>query len=110
MSDLKIDFLDFVPDTQIVAGWLEKKGNFRQNWTPRYFVLANGVLKYFAKGPDSEHNVLGTEFKSDIPLLGCIVSITKETRLNLQVRGDKKETIILKAANYEEVNNNDNIL
>ncbi|GMH50158.1 hypothetical protein TrVE_jg692 [Triparma verrucosa] len=48
------------------AGWGKKKGSLRKNWKNRYFVLADGWLSYYAKGPPHV-----SDRKGQLPMDGC---------------------------------------
>jgi hypothetical protein len=38
-------------DAIVLSGWIAKKGSMVKSWKTRYFVLAQGWLSYYAKGP-----------------------------------------------------------
>ena len=50
------------------SGWGKKKGSVVKNWKLRYFVLADGWLTYYAKGPPHV-----SDKKGQLPMDGCLV-------------------------------------
>jgi hypothetical protein len=43
-------FADFNSNLNSYSGYLEKKGVTNTIWSKRYFVLNDGILKYYSKG------------------------------------------------------------
>ncbi|GMH82751.1 hypothetical protein TL16_g09368 [Triparma laevis f. inornata] len=52
------------------SGWGKKKGSLRKNWKNRYFVLADGWLSYYAKGPPHV-----SDRKGQLPMDGCRIEV-----------------------------------
>ncbi|KAJ3431109.1 c-myc promoter binding protein [Anaeramoeba flamelloides] len=53
-------------ETKIKKGYLVKQGNVVQNWKKRYFILNDGVLKYYKIKPTEKNKK--KEFIKEIPL------------------------------------------
>ena len=71
-------------------GWGKKKGSLVKNWKKRFFVLADGWLSYYAKGPPHV-----SDRKGQLPLDGCFVEV-KEYKRTIHVRSTvQKRTLII---------------
>ena len=69
----------------IKSGWGKKRGAMVKNWKLRYFVLADGWLTYYAKGPPHV-----SDKKGQLPMDGCNVMRTeKQVQVHSYVQGRK---------------------
>lgn len=69
----------------IKSGWGKKRGAVVKNWKLRYFVLADGWLTYYAKGPPHV-----SDKKGQLPMDGCVVTRTeKQVQVHSPVQGRK---------------------
>lgn len=105
---MQLDFTKPIENPTGISGWLEKKESLRKSWKNRYFFLKNGVLKFYAKGPNGATDGEtvggeGTDWRGDIPLLNADVSIFEEVQVHLTIRGEKKGLHYMQASTHDEV-------
>jgi hypothetical protein len=105
---MQLDFTKPIENPTGISGWLEKKESLRKSWKNRYFYLKNGVLKFYAKGPNGATDGVtaggeGTDWRGDIPLLNADVSIFEEVQVHLTIRGEKKGLHYMQATSHDEV-------
>eukprot|EP01033_Poteriospumella_lacustris_P002863 gene2863-2087_t len=104
---MQLDFTKPIENPTGISGWLEKKESLRKSWKNRYFYLKNGVLKFYAKGPNGATDGVtvggeGTDWRGDIPLLNADVSIFEEVQVHLTIRGEKKGLHYMQATSHDE--------
>lgn len=105
---MQLDFTKPIENPTGISGWLEKKESLRKSWKNRYFYLKNGILKFYAKGPNGATDGVtvggeGTDWRGDIPLLNADVSIFEEVQVHLTIRGEKKGLHYMQASSHDEV-------
>ena len=66
-------------DSIIISGWLSKKGSVVKTWKTRYFILSQGWMSYYAKGPPHV-----ADRKGQMPLDGA--NVTLQDNLQLLVK------------------------
>jgi len=102
---MEVDFTHGLPAPAPYGGWLEKKGSLRKNWKLRYFYLADGILKYYGKGPSSSSSPTeGGDLKGDLSLLGAEISIFEGLQLHITLHGEKKAIFYVRAKTNKEAN------
>eukprot|EP00736_Rhodelphis_marinus_P010285 Rmarinus@m.12790 len=73
-----------------IDGWLRKKGHGKSigsGWKDRYFVMSNGSLRYYLRGPDSGSDWESSQ-KGSIPL--------QDSHLSVVVTGRNKKNVDLR--------------
>lgn len=88
-----------VPGVQSRQGWLQKKGKDSVKWVPRWFVLDNETLSYFAcdRGPDGGPPESPGAPKETMPLLDTMVTLRSDkafaTKFGLQITYRKNHVV-----------------
>ncbi len=72
----------FTEPPEFKLGWLNKRSRdgFIKNWRKRYFVLDNGVVRYFEKECDEALPPFGQILKGELVLSGASCSYPEKER------------------------------